>query len=335
MHVIVPADALAADPMKGAVAQVPLREAAKAGAGGPPLPEGIERFVVSVDGTESEAELASLQVACSGFTSTFPGSWNSRMCSDIFTIALKLSWPCCRWRAEASALPCCQGSFYIALCCSCAFGVAPMMTSFHDGPRSFVVLWHVSCSTVCSGRAAADPCCHVRALPALCCATLNRCGGQQGSAAAMVLLDVAPGVSRIHASRRVFELLGRHDVDLPVIHRRAFPAGPCLPAPPAPIPFATFTAAHPGAREPVSLHQAVLAGKVPRVTVPALRCRALRDSLVPASTRVGWRATMPSFCKEGFGCGHAALAIMSHLAAAPVPPCRDRQGLACTCRHEP
>jgi len=41
----------------------------------------------------------------------------------------------------------------------------------------------------------------------------------------MVLLDMAPGVSRIHASRRVFELLARHDVDLPVIHRRAFPAG--------------------------------------------------------------------------------------------------------------
>ncbi len=45
----------------------------------------------------------------------------------------------------------------------------------------------------------------------------------------MLLLDVAPGVSRIHASRRVFELLGRHDVELPVIHRRAFPAGPRLP----------------------------------------------------------------------------------------------------------
>lgn len=87
VHVIAPADALAADPMKGAVAQVPLREAAKAGAGGPPLPEGTERFVVSVDGTESEAELASLQVACSGFMSTFPCSLNSRMCSGILTMA--------------------------------------------------------------------------------------------------------------------------------------------------------------------------------------------------------------------------------------------------------
>lgn len=181
------------------------------------------------------------------------------------------------------------------------------MTPFHAGPRSLKVFWHISCSIVCSGRAAADACCHVRAIPALCCATLSRCGGQQGSAAAMVLLDVAPGVSRIHASRRVFELLGRHDVDLPVIHRRAFPAGPSLSVPPAPIAFALFTAAHPGAQEPVSLHQAMLASKVPCVTLPAVRCRALLDSLVPASTRGGWKATMPSFCKEALGCGHAAL----------------------------
>lgn len=47
----------------------------------------------------------------------------------------------------------------------------------------------------------------------------------QDSAAVMLLLDIAPGVSRIHASRRVFELLGRHSIDLPVIHRRSFPAG--------------------------------------------------------------------------------------------------------------
>jgi len=70
------------------------------------------------------------------------------------------------------------------------------------------------------------------------CLTENRCHDRvrpaklraraQGSAAVMVLLDVASGVSRIHASRRVFELLARHDVDLPVIHRRAFPAGAAL-----------------------------------------------------------------------------------------------------------
>ncbi|KAK9843665.1 hypothetical protein WJX81_001770 [Elliptochloris bilobata] len=107
VHVIAPTEALAADPLPGAVAQVALRGAARAGAGGPPLPQGAERFAVVVDGTESEEELASLQ----------------------------------------------------------------------------------------------------------------------DSAAVMVLLDIAPGVSRVHASRRVFELLGRHSVDLPVIHRRAFPAG--------------------------------------------------------------------------------------------------------------
>ena len=36
----------------------------------------------------------------------------------------------------------------------------------------------------------------------------------------MVLLNVAPNVSRLHASRRVFELLRQHDIDLPVIHHR-------------------------------------------------------------------------------------------------------------------
>lgn len=145
MHVIVPADAVAAAPMKGAVAQVPLREAAKAGAGGPPLPEGTERFVVSVDGTESEAELASLQVACSGFVSTFPCSWNSRMSSGRFDngAVLKLSWPECGRRAEAEALPCYEASFYIALYSSSASGIAPQMNRSHAGLRSLVVLWRV------------------------------------------------------------------------------------------------------------------------------------------------------------------------------------------------
>ena len=63
MHVLAPADALAADPLPGAVAQVALREAAGAGPAGPALPQGAERFAVAVDGTESEDELARLQVA--------------------------------------------------------------------------------------------------------------------------------------------------------------------------------------------------------------------------------------------------------------------------------
>jgi (E)-4-hydroxy-3-methylbut-2-enyl-diphosphate synthase len=37
---------------------------------------------------------------------------------------------------------------------------------------------------------------------------------------AMLLLNIAPGVSRLHASRRVFELLRQHNIDLPVIHHR-------------------------------------------------------------------------------------------------------------------
>ena len=38
------------------------------------------------------------------------------------------------------------------------------------------------------------------------------------SEAAMVLLQIKAGVSQVHASRRVFELLQRHDVDIAVIH---------------------------------------------------------------------------------------------------------------------
>ena len=40
----------------------------------------------------------------------------------------------------------------------------------------------------------------------------------KNSEAAMALLQIAPGVSQVHASRRIFELLQRHDVDIAVIH---------------------------------------------------------------------------------------------------------------------
>ena len=43
--------------------------------------------------------------------------------------------------------------------------------------------------------------------------------------AVLALLEMAPGVSRVHASRRFFELLAKHDIDIPVIHHRSFPAG--------------------------------------------------------------------------------------------------------------
>lgn len=43
--------------------------------------------------------------------------------------------------------------------------------------------------------------------------------------AVVALLKVAPGVSRVHASRRVFETLEKRDVGIPVIHHLAFPDG--------------------------------------------------------------------------------------------------------------
>ena len=43
--------------------------------------------------------------------------------------------------------------------------------------------------------------------------------------AVLALLQVADGVSRVHASRRFFEYLARHDIDIPVIHHRSFEPG--------------------------------------------------------------------------------------------------------------
>ncbi|CAG9462715.1 unnamed protein product [Pedinophyceae sp. YPF-701] len=45
------------------------------------------------------------------------------------------------------------------------------------------------------------------------------------SAALMILLSSPEGVSRLHASRRVFEALMRAGIDLPVIHHASFPEG--------------------------------------------------------------------------------------------------------------
>lgn len=50
----------------------------------------------------------------------------------------------------------------------------------------------------------------------------------KSSEAVMALLNIAPGVSRVHASRRIFELLQRHEIDISVIHFRRWA---CLPLP--------------------------------------------------------------------------------------------------------
>lgn len=64
VHLIVPAEELAAKPWKNAVALYSLREAAKNQPGRQSsLPGGAGRFAVTVDGTESEEECASLKVA--------------------------------------------------------------------------------------------------------------------------------------------------------------------------------------------------------------------------------------------------------------------------------
>ena len=54
--------------------------------------------------------------------------------------------------------------------------------------------------------------------------TIKRRQGAE-EAPVLALLEIAAGLSRVHASRRVFELLAEHNIDIPVIHHRAFPAG--------------------------------------------------------------------------------------------------------------
>ncbi|GIL68785.1 hypothetical protein Vafri_22024 [Volvox africanus] len=103
-HVIAPLEALARDPLPGAIALVPLKQAIQ---GGVTLPEGSSRWAIEVDGTESEEQLGAVQ------------------------------------------------------------GLEPIV----------------------------------------------------------VLLNVADGVSRLHASRRVFDALKRHNVTAPVVHNIRFPAG--------------------------------------------------------------------------------------------------------------
>lgn len=63
VHVIAPAAALEADSLPHAVASYSLSEAAAAlRTGGVRLPQGAGRFCVSVDGTESEEDVAALRV---------------------------------------------------------------------------------------------------------------------------------------------------------------------------------------------------------------------------------------------------------------------------------
>ena len=60
MHVMSGAATLSEDPLPHAVAVLPLAEAVQSK---PSLPEGSQRFVVSIDGTESDDVVSQLQVS--------------------------------------------------------------------------------------------------------------------------------------------------------------------------------------------------------------------------------------------------------------------------------
>lgn len=63
VHIIAPAEELRRNPMKNAVALLSLREAAQlASEGQTAMPEGAARLAVTVDGRETEQEVAALKV---------------------------------------------------------------------------------------------------------------------------------------------------------------------------------------------------------------------------------------------------------------------------------
>ena len=64
MHIIAPAEELQQNPFKNAVAILPLRQAVDAESAGQDtgMPETSGRFAVTVDGTETEEEVAKLKV---------------------------------------------------------------------------------------------------------------------------------------------------------------------------------------------------------------------------------------------------------------------------------
>lgn len=45
----------------------------------------------------------------------------------------------------------------------------------------------------------------------------------------VVILNIAEGVSRVHAARRVFEVIKTNDITLPVIHHMRFQVRPATP----------------------------------------------------------------------------------------------------------
>lgn len=63
MHTIVPIETLRETPLKGAVAAIDLKDTE---GGLPQLPEGSNRFTITIDGTESDDLIRSLKVLMQG-----------------------------------------------------------------------------------------------------------------------------------------------------------------------------------------------------------------------------------------------------------------------------
>ena len=80
IHAIVPAQALQETPLDNAVALMPLSEVAAANGAGVELPSCSTRLAVTVDGTESDEQIAALKVVQKHVPSAFVvcASWKGR-----------------------------------------------------------------------------------------------------------------------------------------------------------------------------------------------------------------------------------------------------------------
>ena len=230
MHVIASAEVLRETPLPHAVASYPLKEAAAAiRSGGVSLPHGAGRFVVSVDGTESKEDITALKVSRS--------CCSARQHSVAAAFAYKQVM--CRLHGNEVSLRRFPQSSLHAVCVQLTSANSEALSSSsRTWQRSSILHMPKICGV--AGVSRSDGALALRGaatalrqnnVPQPCVRA-----AVQGSEAVMALLSTADGVSRVHASRRFFDLLQEHDIDIPVIHQRVFTAGTIAQLAQCPVP---------------------------------------------------------------------------------------------------
>ena len=201
IHPLVPAETLRSTPLDNAVALLPLAEVASANGAGVDLPSCSTRMAVTIDGTESDEQIAALKVRRDLWCCDGQLMWmGSGLLLHHARKGQHVSQPASKHTNRASA------KIGIGNCKAEPLQAGLVRNNEQDSRISV-------CDRNISGS-----------LPARCrwrlLIQLMSGGSAQTLDPTMVLLNIAPNVSRLHASRRVFEVLRQHDIDLPVIHHR-------------------------------------------------------------------------------------------------------------------